>query len=115
LYVTVTLPVPLAAHALRLNFTSLWFALATLAFLGTVLLGVCGRITGKIMAIDPSHLYKGFLHYSDWEFKKEFLCWTAENYPKNQKTIERTHRIAVLMTVCFILEISFVALWAFLP
>jgi len=67
------------------------------------------------MAIDPSHLYKGFLHYSDWEFKKEFLCWTAENYPKNQKTIERTHRIAVLMTVCFILEISFVALWAFLP
>jgi hypothetical protein len=115
MYVTVTLAVPLAAHALNLKFTSLWFWLAAFAFLGTFVFGICGRLFGKIIDTDPSSLYKGFLHYSEWEFKKEFLCWAAENHPKNKKTIARKHHIAVIMTACFILEIFFVAFWAFLP
>jgi hypothetical protein len=113
LYITVTLPIPLAANALKLSFASLWFVLAVAAFLGAVLSGIFGRVTGKFKAIDLDHICKGFLHYSEWEFKKEFICWAADNHTQNLSAIKRKHGIAVTMTVCFIFEILFVALWTF--
>jgi hypothetical protein len=111
LFVTVSLAVLLFLKDNATTLTSWWLWIAAICFLAAVALGIYGRLTGTLKAINPKILYEKFLHRPKWEFQKAFIYWAGVNYESNIVQIEQKHRIAVFMTLLFCLEVICLAGW----
>lgn len=110
-FVTATLAVPVLITAKGLSVASYWLWAATASFIASIVIGLCGRLIGSLKVVDPQQLYEKFLHLPKWEFQKDFIYWAGQNYQSNRVQVERKHRLAVLMTFSFILEVLFLGVW----
>jgi len=85
---------------------SIWFISALLAFVAVVIVGVIGQRMKGVSLIDPKILYEKYLHYSQWEFKKNLIFWAGDSFNTNRKAIEAKSRCIDIMTILFGLEIA---------
>ncbi|HEX3560228.1 MAG TPA: hypothetical protein VHU19_13565 [Pyrinomonadaceae bacterium] len=112
---TISLSVPALASARGLGFSSGWFVAAAFAFASAMILGTFARVTGSIILINPSRLYNKWLHFSEWEFKKNFICYAGEHFEANRALAGMRGWATTLVVMFFILEGLLLTVWASLP
>lgn len=110
---TFTAAIPAAAKTFNPNvvFERWQFIWAMLAFCVVLLIGVVARVRGGITLANPSVLWKEYLRFQDWEFKKTALYWAGQHFEKNGGLINQKARAAVAMTVVFGVEMLLLASW----
>jgi|SRR5581483_1863520 len=110
----IGLGVPAVIHnsLAQAKFSSSWFILALLAFLAAVVIGIYARFIKGLHVVDPKRLYNGWLHFSDWEFKKNYIYFAGEHFDLNMKAIGVKRKLAFWMLACFLIGIICLTIWA---
>jgi hypothetical protein len=110
--VTLSLPVPALLASKGVTFRSGWFIAAACVFACAVITGTLARLVGNITVLHPADLYKKWLRYSEWEFKKNLLFFAGEHFEKNRR-LARARGFCTTLTFClFISEGVLLAVWA---
>lgn len=107
--VTISLPIPVLVRA---GFQSKWFYAAVVCFVTALIVGSVARLRGHIMLPHPTELYDKWLHYSDWEFKKNLIYFAGQHYEANRLLAEQRGRLAAITAVLFLVELVLLAVWA---
>ena len=108
----LTLAIPTAGKSLGLELNSVWFYLALAAFIGLMGVGFYARSIGSLKVVDPTVHYDKWLHYTEWEFKKNFIYWSGIHYDLNRQTIHRKWRLMVIVMALFTFEVVCISLLA---
>jgi len=110
---TVTLGVPAVAISIRgdITFKSVWFISALLLFLAIVIIGLITRPWGSVILADPQKFYDKWLHFQEWEFKKNAIYWAGEHFAANVSLVNRKARMMTIMTILFLVEAGFLLVW----
>lgn len=108
----LTFAVPAAGKAIGFNLNSVWFYLTLGTFILLMAVGFFARWFGTMRVIDPSTLFNKWLHYSEWEFKKNFIYFAGAHYDQNITTLEKKWKLTLLLMSLFTLEVVWVALLA---
>jgi hypothetical protein len=109
--VPVTIAVISAVNGKGVPFTSLWFIAAMgLCFLGLAL-GIHARLADKIIVIDPGVLSQNWLHFSEWQFKRNVIYLSGEHFEKNARVIARKGRYTSFTAIIFLLEAICLGAW----
>ncbi|MCM3873436.1 MAG: hypothetical protein ND895_22365, partial [Pyrinomonadaceae bacterium] len=69
----ITIAVIAAANGKGVPFASRWFAAAMALCLLGLGFGVRTRLADKVIVIDPGVLSKKWLHFSEWQFKRNVI------------------------------------------
>ena len=109
--IAVSLPILPLASAKNIPFRSLWFYVAALAFVAAIVTAVIGRVRGRVIALHPATLYEKWLHYSEWEFKKNFIHFAGEHFEANRQLVDRRNTLTVWASILFLAEALAVAVW----
>ena len=94
------------------DFRSIWLILAFCMFLLIVVLGVLARTLGTMILIDPKQHYEKWLHYSEWEFKKNAIYWAGEHFRVNKILINRRGLVLNAMSLLLFIEVILLSVWA---
>lgn len=110
---TVTFAIPAAAKALHsgIDFVDGRFILAMVCFAALITTGVVVRVRGRVTLVNPSMLYKDWLHFSEWEFKKNAIFFSGKHFEANKAIIDRKSAAAIGMTALFLVELLFLFGW----
>jgi hypothetical protein len=108
---STTAVVPSVANANGLHFRSVWLYLALAAFAFTLLLGTYARLSGTVRLLNPSTLYEKWLHFSEWEFKKNFIYFAGKDFEANKALIEKKWKLSVAVSCLFFLEAVLLVVW----
>ncbi|MDT4895908.1 MAG: hypothetical protein QOH25_985 [Acidobacteriota bacterium] len=109
---TVSLPIPVLANAKALSFNSTWFIAAACAFAFAMIAGTVARLRGRIILLHPSQLYQSWLHFSEWEFKKNMVYFAGQHFEANRSLAEIRGRLTTLTASLFLVEGVCLAMWA---
>ncbi len=110
---TITLGV-IVLIASKDHLASLWdkcFLLAISLFGLVVLLTIIPKWFKTMRVISPEGLYNKWLHYSEWEFKKNTLYWAGDDFKVNMKGVRLRGHFLLAGTVTFFLEVAALVLW----
>lgn len=108
---TLTLAAPVVASSRAITFHSPWFYAAFGAFLGAVVIGMYGRLKGKLLVIHPQNLWDEWLPLKEWEFKKSLIYYAGKHYGINQSLINHKGNLANLTAILFFAEVAFLVGW----
>jgi hypothetical protein len=110
---SLTLGAPILARAVNkdISFVSPFFLIAVLWFVIGSLLGVFGRISGRITLPNPMVFHQTALHESVWTFKKNAVYFAGLAFQANANAIERKGKIALGVTVTLLFEIMCLVVW----
>ena len=86
--------------------------LGVLAFVAMMFLGVLARVWGGVAVVSPADLYARWLHYSEWEFKKNAVYWAGKHFEKNWTVVNLKGWAATGMSALFLAETVFLLMWA---
>lgn len=111
--VTLTLATPVfSAGIVRdISLLSPWFFAAIIAFLAAMICGVVGRASGYVTLVNPKVIYEKWLHFAEWEFKKNAIYWAGEHYEANASLVNRKGRFLTAMSLLFVAEILLFLGW----
>ena len=121
----VTLAIPVATAAMAsspiIDKTSITLTplvtitgvLALLCVIGSVSAGLFGRRMGSIRLVDLGKLYDHHLWQEQSEFQKDAVYFAGQNLVANNALISRKTRVADLMCVLLIAEITLGIIWAY--
>jgi hypothetical protein len=84
---------------------------AVIALLVTIVIGMVAREVGLLQLVSLETFYSKWLHYSEWEFKKNALYHAGKHLTHNRTLINRKGYAAAGMTVTFLIEIVALAMW----
>lgn len=93
------------------DFESVWFVLAVVAFVAVVAIGSIAGASGRILLISPQILYDKWLHYSEWEFKKNAVYFAGQHFKENSSLVNGKGRAVGFMTALFLAETAFLLIW----
>jgi hypothetical protein len=110
---SVTLAAPiLAASVIKdVDFRSPWFILALCVFVALVVVGAAARASGSVKLISPQVLYDQWLHYPEWEFKKNAVYWAGQHFDANRSLVNNKARAALGMTALLLIEVGLLLAW----
>lgn len=110
---SVTASAPVFARAVRptILYGSPWFIGAMLAFCLAAVVGVLGRIAGRITLPNPGVLYAKSLHESAPEFRKNAIYFAGQHFDANARAIARKGQCAIGVTVALLVEVLGFAIW----
>jgi hypothetical protein len=94
-----------------ISFTSRWFLGALGVFVVIAVYSVIMRSWGKLRLANPAIIYKGKLHYSEWEFKRSMLDWAGEHFAKNTEVVNRKGRAGDQLSGLFLIEVALFLVW----
>ena len=108
----LTLGGPAFARAVNqtIAFDSPQFMFALVAAAVAAILGVVGRIQGRLVLPNPTIFY-GVLHESPWTFKKNAIYFAGQHFTKNARTIEVKGRYATAVTIVLLIQIWMLTIW----
>ena len=109
--VTLGAPVLAAAIAKDINLRSPLFLVAVAIFVGIVIAGAIARVWGNIRLISPKKIYAGWLHHSEWEFKRRAIYFAGEDYAANRSLINAKGNVALGMSAGFLIETGLLLAW----
>ncbi|MDT5268320.1 MAG: hypothetical protein QOH49_506 [Acidobacteriota bacterium] len=108
---TLTLALIAAVSGKAVSFQSGWFY-AGLAFFGLgEALGVYAKLSGSLQVLSPATLYREWLTWGEWEFKKNMVFWAGEAYAVNKREVNRKGNMASMSAILFLLEAAGFAVW----
>ena len=110
---SITLAAPiLAASVIKdVDFRSPWFILALSAFITVVVVGAVARVSGSVKLINPQVFYGQWLHYSEWEFKKNAVYWAGQHFDANSSLVNNKAWVAFGMTALLLVEVGLLLAW----
>lgn len=110
---TLTLGAPVIGKSVRedISFTAPLFITAMVLFIAAAVVGLIGRLYGRLSLPDPALLYSETLHESEWEFRKNALYFAGVHFARNAKTIRVKGYMAVAVTVGLFLEVLVLIGW----
>lgn len=94
-----------------INYYSIWLYIAIVLFVVGTTSGMMAKLKGSMKTIDPSMLVNGWLHQSEWEFKKNALYRASEDHGFNKKYVNKKGRIATIAAFSFFVEAIVLAIW----
>lgn len=109
--VTVTAAIPSVAASRNVTFRSWWFWLAILFVVVNIALGTYARLVGTVMLLHPARLYERWLHFSEWEFKKNMVYFAGKDYEANIRLVERKWQYTIAIIILFSLEAICLVVW----
>lgn len=115
LIIGTTLAVPVFARAVlpetSLDFGSVWFVLALLAFVLSIGTGMVARASGTIKLLSPDKLYERYLSKDQEQFKKDVLYYAGAHAVDNHRLVLFKGRAQSIMTGLFLAEVILLVLW----
>lgn len=90
---------------------NVWFALAAVSFVISLVIGVGARFKGEIALLKPSNLYEGWLHKTDWEFKKDLIYHAGNDFNHNMANAEKKWYASITVIGFFALQVAFQTAW----
>lgn len=112
---TLGLPALMVAVVKSVDFGSIWFIAAMVTAIVILALGIAAKIisgSSGIWFLSPDNLYEGWLHYSEWEFKKNAIYWAGQHFNANVALINKMGWILTGMIVLFSAEVILLLAWA---
>lgn len=103
--ISLTLAVPVAASTFKLSLNNPFFIGGMLFFLLGLALGTHARLMGEIKLLTPRVLFEKWLRFDAAEFKKNFIYFAGEHMEQNVGVIAAKHRLLVIVTLIFFLEL----------
>jgi hypothetical protein len=101
----------IASRATIVSFHNWWFWFSVVMYFYTIILTVVAKSSGGLIMLSPSTLYEKYLHYSEWEFKKNILYWMAKHSETNRKYIAHKSRLFVIIFAFFLIQILSLLVW----
>jgi len=110
---SLTLAVPIFAKTVRsdISYSSPWFWVAMTIFGLITLVGLIGRLRGRITLPDPAILYSHSLRESEWEFQKNQIYYAGVNFSRNASAINIKGKYAIAITLLLLIEIGVLIKW----
>lgn len=108
---SVTVAVPSIGGTRGLHFNCVWFILAMIFTGLAIVLGIYARLTGDIQLLNPARFYDGWLHFSEWEFKKNFIHCAGVDFTTNTSLVQRKWKYMVWVIILFLLEAMCLLVW----
>ena len=90
---------------------NLWFVISIAIFVLIIVLSVLAKSRGALLLPSPRELYNKYLHWSEWEFKKNMTYWAAEHFEKNKAYVAKKARYIVIIFTLFLLEVETMVSW----
>ena len=114
---TLTLGLPALVIAIEneADVTSLWFIAAMTTAVLAMAVGIIAKLVSGatgIWFLSPANLYEGWLHYSEWEFKKNAIYWAGQHFEANVSRINTMGWLLTSMTILFAMEVILLLVWA---
>jgi hypothetical protein len=115
--VSFTFGVPALAKALSVTvaFDAGRFYFAIACFVVLMIVGVLAQARGAVKLANPALFYTQWLHFSDWEFKKNAIYFAGQHFETNGALIQRKATASIVMTVLFLMELLFLFSWLVTP
>jgi hypothetical protein len=88
-----------------------WFLVSLAIFLFSIILSIIAKSSNGIILPSPKELYNKYLHYSEWEFRKNFIYWSGEHYEKNKDMVANKAKYIVYIFILFLLEAAMMGYW----
>jgi hypothetical protein len=110
---TLSLGAPILAGSIRkdISFLSAWFLAAMVMFLASVILGLVGRVSGRLKLPDPMVIFTKSLHHPEWEFKKNAIAFAGQHFAANSEAILRKGNAAACVAALLVVEIACLICW----
>jgi hypothetical protein len=109
--VAVSAAVPPVAANRGIHFRSPWFYAALGIFILSVVIGTWARLAGAPKVLNPRKAFNHWLHKSDWEFKKDFIAFAADDFDYNRKLVKLKWLSTVAITLLFACQAVCLAVW----
>jgi hypothetical protein len=110
---SMVIGLPVFARAVRpeADFASPLFigAVAVLAIAGVV--GLAGRLSGRLTLVNPTVLFRETLQEPEWEFRKNAIFYAGKHFEKNAAIIDRKANAAVATSVLMLVALVIAATW----
>jgi uncharacterized MAPEG superfamily protein len=103
-----------SSNSPNLNLKSVFFIIAFLSGITSLILGVFAMFTGRVGTIDITQIYESWLHLKDEDFKSEFIIQAANDFKKTFENIEKKSQLASLSAGFFLLEALLLIVWLLL-
>ena len=109
--ITLAAPILAASVVKDVDFRSPGFVSALSIFTAVIVIGAVARVRGTVELITPQVLYDHWLHYSEWEFKKNAVYWAGRHFDASRSVVNNKARAAFGMTVLLLLEMGLLLAW----
>jgi hypothetical protein len=109
--VTLSFAAPPVAALKNISFNSKWFFAAAIVFGLAISVGLHARLSGYIKIMMPMKIYDNFLHFNEWEFKKNMIFFAGQHCDHNSKLARRRGHFTSLAAGLFLLEGILLAVW----
>jgi hypothetical protein len=94
-----------------ISFRSRWLLGALGLALAVVTTGTIARLRGGLNLVNPSIVYDGWLHLSQWQFQRDALYWAGKHFDANAKLVHTKSTVLTGMTVTLALAVLMLAVW----
>jgi hypothetical protein len=110
---TLTLGAPVVGRAVHpdISFRNPLFVIGMSLFIAAAVVGMSGRVVGKLRLMDPMTIYNTALHKHSWAFKRDAIYNAGVHFDLNARAIRIKGRAALLVTVALLLEVLAVVAW----
>jgi hypothetical protein len=112
---TITAAMPILAKAMFTNvsFQSVWFAVAMVIYILLVIVGIIGVSTGTVRLIHPMNLYEKWLSDSPFDFKKDTIYFSGQDFEDNKKALEVKSLLRTIMNILLLGELLMLIYWIY--
>lgn len=107
----VSVVVPSVANTHGVAFTSIWFYLSVALFVVASVLGIYARLYGNLSVLSPGSLFASWTNKPQLEFKKDLIYFSAADFERNKIVVLNKWRMAVAISVAFLLQVACLAAW----
>ena len=113
---TLTLGVPALVIAIEKSaeFGSIWFITAMVAAALNLILGIAAMVICNYLGIwflSPDPLYEDWLHYDEFEFKRNAIYWAGEHFNSSAALVVRMGWMLTGMLFLFSVEVVLLLVW----
>ena len=95
----------------NVDFQSALFRGAIAAYILLVFIGTFGLCKGGVKLVHPKNLYEKWLSNSTWEFKKDTIYFSGQDFEDNNKIIEAKSRLRDAMNIPLLAELLMIICW----
>jgi hypothetical protein len=107
----ITVAIIAAANGKGVPFTSPWFISAMVLTVSGLALGLYVRLSDRIVVIDPGVLSQKWLHFPEWQFKRNVIHLSGKHFEKNAAVIARKGRYTSVAALIFLCEALCLGAW----
>lgn len=101
LQITLTLATPIALKALDVEFREWWIAVAAVAFLVAIGLGIYARLAGHMAMMSLEIIYDSWIQDTEEDFKRQFVYYAGKHFNHNNKLLKKRYNLLIMSIICF--------------